>query len=72
MTGWEYLIVALPVFEAAKSTQGHSAAVDVLNREGEVGWEAVGISTLSDASVAVLMKRRSAEEHESRRGRPGG
>ena len=70
MTAWEYLILSLPAFEAAKSTQGHSAAVDVLNHEGSVGWEAVGISTLADASVAVLLKRRSAEEHDAGRGRP--
>lgn len=61
MTGWEYLIVSLPAFEAAKYTQGESAAVDVLNREGAAGWEAVGMSTLTDSSVAVLMKRRTAD-----------
>ena len=61
MTGWEYLIVSLPAFEAAKYTQGESAAVDVLNREGAAGWEAVGMSTLTDSSVAVLMKRRVAD-----------
>ena len=70
MNRWEYLIVALPAFEAAKTTQGHSAAVDMLNREGDTGWEAVGMSTLADASVAVLMKRRTADEHDARRGRP--
>ena len=70
MTGWEYLIVSLPPFEAAKSAQGHSPAVDMLNREGAVGWEAVGISTLADATVAVLLKRRSTEEHDANRGRP--
>ena len=70
MTGWEYLIVSLPPFEAAKCTQGHSPAVDVLNHEGAAGWEAVGISTLADASVAVLLKRRSSEEHDANRGRP--
>lgn len=71
MTGWEYLIVSLPAFEAAKATRGHSAAVDVLNREGAEGWEAVGMSTLADASVAVLMKRTTARDHEAQRGRPG-
>lgn len=55
---WEYLIVSLPVFEVAKSVQGGSAAVDFLNRQGEVGWEAVGMTVLADESVAVLMKRR--------------
>jgi len=70
VTGWEYLIVSLPAFEAAKYTQGQSAAVDVLNREGAIGWEAVGMSTLTDASVAVLLKRRTTEGHDSQRGRP--
>ena len=61
MTGWEYLILSLPAFEAAKYTQGESAAVEVLNREGAAGWEAVGMSTLTDSSVAVLLKRRTAD-----------
>lgn len=70
MTGWEYLIVALPAFEAAQATRGHSAAVDVLNREGAEGWEAIGMSTLADASVAVLLKRPTTHDHEASRGRP--
>ena len=70
MTGWEYLILSLPAFEAAKHAQGQSAAVDVLNHEGAAGWEAVGMSVLGDASVAVLLKRRTTEDHDSRRGRP--
>lgn len=70
MTGWEYLIVSLPAFEAAKASQGQSAAVDVLNREGAAGWEAVGMSTLADATVAVLLKRHATADHEARRGRP--
>jgi hypothetical protein len=70
MTGFEYLIVSLPTFEPARATQGHSASVGLLNREGAAGWEAVGMSTLADSSVAVLLKRRSTDEHESRRGRP--
>ena len=70
MTGWEYLIVSLPAFEEAKAAQGHSAAVDVLNREGAAGWEAVGMSMLADASVAVLLKRPTTSDHEARRGRP--
>jgi len=64
VTGWEYLIVSLPAFAAAKQTQGQSASVDVLNREGAAGWEAVGMSTLTDSSVAVLLKRRSTDEHD--------
>jgi hypothetical protein len=70
MTGWEYLVVSLPAFGAAKTEQGHSDAVDILNREGADGWEAVGMSALDDGSVAVLMKRRSTDDHEARRGRP--
>lgn len=70
MTGWEYLIVSLPAFEAAKATQGHSAAVDVLNRDGAAGWEAIGMSTLADATVAVLLKRPTSDRHEAQRGRP--
>ena len=58
MSGWEYLILSLPAFEAAKSAPGHSTAVDVLNREGAAGWEALGMSSLADGSVAVLLKRR--------------
>jgi hypothetical protein len=56
---WEYLIVSLPEFAAAQSMQGNSASVDFLNRQGAVGWEAVGMTVLADKSVAVLMKRRA-------------
>lgn len=70
MTGYEYLIISLPAFEPAKATQGHSAAVDILNSEGAEGWEAIGMTTLADESVAVLLKRRSTAEHEASRGRP--
>jgi hypothetical protein len=56
MTQWEYLIVALPRFEAPTTTPA-SAAVGALNREGERGWEAVGMTCLADDSVAVLLKR---------------
>ena len=57
MTEWEYLIVALPTFGAASAVQGESASVGVLNEHGAEGWEAVGMTTLPDASVAVLLKR---------------
>ncbi len=70
MTAFEYLIVSPPTFESAKTTQGRSASVEVLNREGAAGWEAVGMSTLADASVAVLLKRRSTVEPDDARGRP--
>lgn len=72
MSRWEYLIVSLPAFEAAKSAQGESASVTMLNREGLEGWEAVGMCSLADASVAVLLKRpqrrRVAEPGRDRAG----
>jgi hypothetical protein len=57
MTTWEYLFVSLPEFETAKAAQGESASVARLNREGGVGWEAVGMTALGDGSFAVLLKR---------------
>jgi hypothetical protein len=54
---WEYLIVALPRFEAPTATPAASASVMALNREGEDGWEAVGMTALADGNVAVLLKR---------------
>jgi hypothetical protein len=57
VTAWEYLIVSLPEFEAARAAQGESTAVKLLNREGDNGWEAVGMTELRDASFAVLLKR---------------
>lgn len=59
MIAWEYLIVALPEFRAATTTQGQSDSVRLLNREGGDGWEAVGMTALEDGHVAVLMKRRA-------------
>ena len=57
MTRWEYLIIALPRFEPPTATPTGSAAIEALNREGEQAWEAVGMTCLADASVAVLLKR---------------
>ena len=57
MTKWEYLLVSIPAFEAPKTDQGDSAAVTMLDREGALGWEAVDMTTQSDGSSAVLMKR---------------
>ena len=57
MPRWEYLIVALPEFKPAVTYQGQSASVEMLNGEGHDGWEAVGLTTLPDGLVAVLMKR---------------
>jgi hypothetical protein len=65
VTRWEYLIISLPAFEPAKATQGQSAAVDMLDREGGAGWEAVGMSMLADASVAVLLKRGIADDRKA-------
>jgi hypothetical protein len=57
---WEYLIVALPDFGVATASQGESASVAMLNREGAVGWEAVGMTSLEGGRVAVLLKRSIA------------
>jgi hypothetical protein len=57
MRAWEYLIVALPSFDAPSERQGASASVAALNHEGREGWESVGMTALSDGSVAVLLKR---------------
>jgi hypothetical protein len=54
---WEYLIISLPEFEPARDAPGESESVMVLNREGLDGWEALGMTPLSDGSFAVLMKR---------------
>jgi len=62
MTPWEYLIVALPRFEPPTATPASSASVAALNREGDGGWEAVGMTSLVDGSVAVLLKRPRDEE----------
>lgn len=56
-THWEYLIVALPRFEQPTAVPTASAAVAALNREGDDGWEAIGMTSLVDGSVAVLLKR---------------
>ena len=55
-TTWEYRIVVLPRFAAPTSAPGASAAIESLNREGEAGWEAVGMTVL-DEGVGVLLKR---------------
>lgn len=62
MVLWEYLIVALPAFEAPTHAPGVSASVAALNGEGDQGWEAVGMTSLADGTVAVLMKRPSDED----------
>ena len=57
MGSWEYLIVALPAFAAPTQAPGASASVAALNGEGDQGWEAVGMTSLPDGTVAVLLKR---------------
>jgi hypothetical protein len=63
MESWEYSILALPAFEAPTATRGQvaSPAVALLNREGQSGWEAVGMTALPDGTIAVLLKKRAAE-----------
>jgi hypothetical protein len=58
MKAWEYVIVALPEFQPPTQAPGASAAVVALNREGELGWEAVGMTALPNGAVAVLLKRQ--------------
>jgi hypothetical protein len=58
MIAWEYIIVALPEFQPPTQAPGASAAVVALNREGELGWEAVGMTALANGAVAVLLKRQ--------------
>jgi hypothetical protein len=57
LPAWEYRIVALPAFEPPTRAPGVSASAEALNREGADGWEAVGMTSLADGSVAVLLKR---------------
>ena len=57
MTAWEYMILALPPFEAPTASREPSEAVRTLNDEGARGWEAVGMTVLADGRAAVLCKR---------------
>jgi hypothetical protein len=54
---WEYLIVGLPELHSAALHKGESASVVALNREGELGWEAVAVTPLAGGGFAVLLKR---------------
>ena len=65
MIRWEYVIVALPEFRPSTSVPGASAAVEALNREGRMGWEAVGMRS---KRTFTLSQRSRAP---CRRGRPG-
>src|SRR5437762_2905983 len=55
MVTWEYVIVALPEFQSPTAVPGGSAAVAALNREGEAGWEAVGMTSLADGTFTALL-----------------
>jgi hypothetical protein len=57
MTQWEYLLLALPKFEAPTPRPGDSAAVRALDEVGEQGWEAVSVTETTDETVVVLLKR---------------
>jgi hypothetical protein len=57
MARWEYLMLALPRFEAPTAGRGESPAVRALDDAGEDGWEAVSMTQLSDDLVVVLLKR---------------
>ena len=57
MIRWEYVIVALPEFQPPTTVPGASAAVEALNQEGRMGWEAVGMTLLGYGHVAVFLKR---------------
>ena len=57
MTQWEYLIVAMPPFEPPTNAPGASPAIESLNHEGRQGWEAFGMTSLPNGTVAVLLKR---------------
>ncbi len=57
MTTWEYLIIALPRFEAPTRERGDSAAVQALDDLGGQGWEAVSMTVLADDNVVVLLKK---------------
>ena len=63
MNAWEYLISALPRFEAPTQSARSSAAVQALNELGADGWEAVGMTVLNDENVAVLLKRPASAEY---------
>jgi hypothetical protein len=51
------LIIALLRFESPTVGREPSAAVQALNAEGELGWEAVGMTVLADKSGPFLLKR---------------
>jgi len=54
---FEYLILSLPTFGEPSVAQGDSASVTMLNVLGQQGWEAVGMTQLTEGTVAVLLKR---------------
>ena len=48
-------------FEPPVRAPGASVSVAALNREGNQGWEAVGMTALADGTVAVLLKKPKAD-----------
>jgi hypothetical protein len=62
MNAWEYLIAAIPKFEAPTASARSSQAIQTLNGLGREGWEAVSMTILADDSVAVLLKRPTSDE----------
>jgi hypothetical protein len=69
---WEYLIIALPEFEAPTHVRGASAAVQALDDVGGEGWEAVAMTVLDNGSVAVLLKRAATENSSRGSDHPAG
>ena len=57
MTNWEYLIVALPDLHTPTLRKGESLAVDALNKEGVLGWEAFATIALEAGGFGILLKR---------------
>lgn len=70
MSSWEHQIVRVPALDLATAGTGSRSGAEALDRASAVGWEAVVITTLEGAGIAVLMKRPVADGHEARRGRP--
>jgi hypothetical protein len=70
MTRWEYLVLALPRFEAPTVGPGNSAAVRTLDEVGEQGWEAVGMTQLSDDKSVLVLSSDQEPNNSLRSGGP--
>ena len=62
MIKWEYQLVTLA---PATEPGNHAVAVDMLNRGGLQGWEAVGFDAREHGEHTVLLKRPLAEQRAS-------